>query len=141
MRARAVGTFVVEIYREQVPFIIMALVGAAMVVVGLVGEILGWWKDTGVMLIDQGVIVSVFGTGITLLLGATRQQVRGIASGVASGNGKLDSANTKLDSANTKLDSANSRLDSANTKLDNLVGGQQTGNQLLAEIRDLLASR
>lgn len=97
-----------------------------MAVLGLVGEILGWWNDTGEILITVGAIASIFLGVATLFGGAGRGQVAGVQAAVEVNGFKLDSVDTKLDKLE-KLDD----LDRIQFELD-----EQTG--VLRDIRDLL---
>ncbi len=96
--------------------IALSLVGLAMVILGLVGEHLGWWNDVGEVLLSFGTLISVLTALVALLVGSTRGQVRRAGDAVLSNNAKLDTANDRLVTIDGKLD----KLDSMDTKLDKL---------------------
>lgn len=74
--------FIVRIYREQVPWILLAISGAVFLIVGVTGELLGWWNDLGVLIIALGLPQLLLGAALTVILGAGRTQVRVIGHDV-----------------------------------------------------------
>jgi hypothetical protein len=114
-----------------------ALIGLGMVVLGLVGEVLGWWNDVGEILISLGGFISVLLGLVTFLLGATKGQVRTIANGIVTSNATLDVLVLRNDAANTKLDLLVERSGEANGKLNLLVERSGEANGKL----DLLVER
>ncbi len=90
-----------------------------MAIVGLIGEIVGWWNDVGELSMTIGAIAGLLIGIATLFAGAGRSQVAGVQAAVEANGFKLD----KLD----KLDD----LDRIQFELD-----EQTG--VLRDIRDLL---
>lgn len=123
----------------------LTLVGVGIIVVALVGEYLGWWREWGETLAIIGVVITVGIGALTLLVGATRGQVKLMAAAVLDSNRKQDVAlakhdetNAKLDEANAKLDDGNAKLDGANAKLDGVNGKLDEHTHLLREQTEIL---
>jgi hypothetical protein len=64
--------------RDYLPFIVMFLVGIAMVIVAQVGERLGW-NDLGTLGTYLGLPLSALGIALAFLLGATKGEGRSVA--------------------------------------------------------------
>lgn len=95
-----------------------------MALVGLVGEILGWWNDTGEVLMIVGTSSGLLLSVAMFAACSSMRQVTGVAQGV-------ERANPSLDEANRSLGETNSSLGRMDRKLD-----EQT--VVLREIRDRL---
>lgn len=104
-------------------FLLGALLFFAMAILGLVGEVLGWWNDTGELLVSIGTIGGLVLTTGFGFASAGRRQVSTVHDAVLDNGKTLVSVDGKLD----KLDG----LDRVQVQLD-----QQTG--VLEDIRDLL---
>lgn len=103
---------------------------------GIVGELLGWWNDTGEVLATVGSLAGILLGTVSILANASQSQVAEVASGVQHATEALDETNGKLDKLE-KLD----KLDTIEGKLHTLDDidedlGQQV--DLLTQIRDRL---
>ncbi len=97
---------------------------------GLVGELLGWWNLVGEILMAAGTFGGFVLGAATLSQGASRNQVDTVDEKLGSMDGTLGSMDDQLDSVDSKLD----QLDSMDSKLDQLDSMDTT----LDEIRDAL---
>lgn len=132
-------------------FLIAGLFFLGLAVLGVVGELLGWWNDIGEWLIDAGSIVGVLLTAIALLLASTRGQVRGVAGTLGeivattetiarqaetTAATTLDT-NLKMESVDRKLDKLG-ELDVIQFELDRQTGVLDDQLSVLGAIRDRL---
>lgn len=122
---------------------LLAAAGLGLALLGVVGERAGWWNDVGEMLITFGTVASVATGVIALLINATKEQVRTVATGVASNGDKLDriheSHGDKLDriheSHGDKLDRIHEDLGGMHEDMNRHLENQ---HDVLVEIRDRL---
>ena len=124
----------VELDRLSWFYFIGAVVFFAMAVLGLIGELLGWWNDAGAWLVGIGTGGALLLAMLGLLWSASRGQVGAIATAVNANGAKLDLANGKLDLANIKLD----QLDAIQFELDRQTGVMDRQLGVLVAIRDRL---
>jgi len=116
--------------------VVLAILSWCMVILGLVGDALGWWNDTGELLVGLGTLGAIPLTTAGILLGSGRTQVRRIGDTVADSHAILRRQTSVLDSMDrklTKLDKLD-ELDLIQLQLD-----RQTGvlEQQLAVLRHL----
>jgi hypothetical protein len=107
------------------PFILMALLGIAIVIVAQVGARLGWWNDLGEWATLVGLFVTILAAGFGVFYGASKPEVRGVGAAVADVGKELAAVRGAVTEGNGKLD-----------KLDAMDGKLDTGNDLLRDIRD-----
>lgn len=154
MPSSNVGFVVDELDRAQRLFTLMAVLGFILLVVSVVGEYLGWWNELGEVGAVIGTVATGIGIALSVLLNATKRQVRRAAQGIEDNRLELREANRRLETlggdtgrANEKLDHANEKLDHANQKLDRIDAGvaeanvkHDVTNQALAAIAATLAA-
>lgn len=119
----------------------LSILGFSLAGLGLLGEVLGWWNDTGELLLSGGTLLGIATAVLALVINATKGQVRRVADGVASNGSKLDTVNGKLDSMGNQLDSMDSKLDKLDViqvELDRQTGVMDRQLAVLGEIRDRL---
>lgn len=150
MVARFPSKVVDVIRRLQLPFIVLAIIGAIELTVGIVGELLGWWNDFGELISVSGLAQLAVGVVVTWAFGASRVQVRkvleelGLLRPMNERLGRVAAKLERLEPMDQKLerlepmDQKLERLEPMDRKLDAMVGEQQTTNALLREIRDRL---
>lgn len=121
----------------------LIVLGLVMVVVGVLGEVLGWWNDTGEVLATVGALVSLLVSAGFGVYTSSRRQVQGVRQAVLENGvqlGKLDKldklevierALVAEDRRTSKLDVVQVELDRQTDVLDRQVG-------LLTQIRDRL---
>jgi hypothetical protein len=114
--------------RDMLPFVLMFLLGVALIIVGQVGEHLGWWDDLGLWTTGAGLLLSVVALGVGLLFTATKPQAAAIAVAVHTGNRMLGDNNRVLGEQHRTL--ADMRQEHG-AKLDRVT-------DLLRDIRDRL---
>lgn len=128
-----------------------AILGWLMVLIGIVGELLGWWNDLGEVIVTIGSILGILLTTGSLLLGAGRKQVGQMdgrlraVHGAVTDNGRtmtsvdrrLISVDRRLISVDGKLDKLES-LDVVQAKLDAQTGVLGVQLSVLEQIRDRL---
>lgn len=123
------------------------VIGVLMFLLGLVGELLGWWNDVGEILIQVGTGAGAFGGLATVVVGSSSGEVRAVHEAVEDNGETLHSVDGKLDSADGKLDSVDGKLDRLEklddldviqTELDTQTGALDRQIQVLGEIRDRL---
>lgn len=128
--------------REFLPFLAYMLMGVAMMVLGVAGELLGWWNDLGENLVLSGAIQLALGALLTYLFGASRKQVAVLTAETRSGfrevNERLGSVDEHLGSMDQRLGSVDQRLGSVDQRLGSIEGKLDEGNGILREIRDRL---
>lgn len=110
---------------------ILAAFFFGMAILGVVGEVLGWWNDVGEVLVTVGTLA---GVGVTLgvaYYGAGRGQLTAVRETVQGNNERLQDNNEVLHDNNEVLRESNDKLD----KLEKL---QQLDRQveLLQDIRE-----
>lgn len=76
------SSFIVVERDMIVPVAVALAISLGMVVLGIVGELLGWWNETGQLLAVVGIAATALTFLITLLIGATRKDVRALGTGV-----------------------------------------------------------
>lgn len=110
----------------QRSFLILAALFFAMAILGLVGEVLGWWNDAGEVMVTVGTLGGLILTAATYTTGTTEDKVARVHGAVVDNGRKLD----KLE----KLDG----LDRIQGELDRQTGVMDRQVQLLGQIRDRL---
>lgn len=111
----------------------LAALGFAMAILGIVGEILGWWNDTGEILVTVGTLVGLLVSGGAFIYGAGRDQVTDVKQAVLDNGRTLTSVDGKLENLD-KLDD----LDVVQAKLDTQTGVLGRQLSVLETIRDRL---
>jgi len=95
-----------------------AIVGWALFLVGLVGELLGWWNARGELLMTVGAVVGVPMSVVGLVWGASRAQVRRLFVMVTDNSAILHHHTGFFVSMDNKLDN----LDAIQLELDRQTG-------------------
>lgn len=80
--------------------LVVALLLFAMAILGIVGEILGWWNDVGEILTTVGTLGGLLVAWSALATGSTEEQVDRVHQAVVDNGKKLD----KLDGIQLELD-------------------------------------
>lgn len=75
---------------------ILSILGLAIAVVGVIGELRGWWNDVGELLISFGTVASVATAVVVLLIYATKGQVHRVADGVEGNGVKIEAMHQDL---------------------------------------------
>lgn len=83
---------------------ILAAFFFALAILGAVGEILGWWNDTGEVLVTVGSLAGLFVTAATAYYAAGRDQVAVVKGTVEDNNSLVEENNEILSESNEKLD-------------------------------------
>lgn len=104
-------------------FLVLMVLFFGMAILGLIGEIRGWWNDVGEVMMTIGTVGGMLVGAATLSTGATQKQVRLVHSAVVDNGSKLDN----LD----KLDVITAELNGQTGVLDHQL-------QVLKEVRDRL---
>jgi hypothetical protein len=119
---------------------IMAAFFFGMAILGVVGEVLGWWNDIGEILVTVGTLAGVAVTIGVAYYGAGRNQVNAVRQTVEDNNEVLQDNNELLQDNNQVLHDNNEILKESNDKLDQLEKLDQLDRQveLLQGIRDRL---
>lgn len=121
--------------------------GALLFLLGLVGELLGWWNDVGELLMQVGTGGGAIGGLAALVIGSSSEEVQEVHEAVEDNGRTLDSVDDKLDSVDgklDKLDSVDGKLDKLNeldviqAELDAQTGALDRQIRVLGEIRDRL---
>lgn len=103
--------FDIDPIRIEQAFLVGAILGFLVFLLGLVGTLLGWWNHTGERLMAAGSATSLvlaLGFGIA---NASRGQVEGVYEAVGSNGETLTGMDEKLDSMSGQLDSMDGKLD------------------------------
>lgn len=137
MPARTASSLV-DLDRLQKLLYVISALGFLTAGLGILGELLGWWSDTGERLTTLGTVVGVLVGVIALILNATRGQVHAVATGVVESNRKVDAVRGTLGVMSGQLGSMNGKLDSMNGKLDSMGVKLDRQTDVLVEIRDRL---
>lgn len=88
-------------------FLVLAILFFGMAILGIVGEIRGWWNDTGEVLTIVGTLGSLFVTGAALSTGSTEAQVDRVHQAVVDNGRRLEN----LDAIQLELDRQTGVLD------------------------------
>lgn len=95
-------------------------IGFLVAILGIVGELLGWWNDVGQLLTTLGSVAGLALTGSGIVLNADRGQAQAILDGQSTTHDQLASMDARLESVDGKLESMGGKLDSVDGKLDKL---------------------
>jgi cell division protein FtsB len=110
-------------------------IGVAMMLVALLGELLHWWGDTGLLLAVIGALLTVLCAVGNYQFGTTKRDLRALRVALET---RLDDHGTKLDAHSAKLDAQNAKLDAQNAKLDAQKATLEAMLGVLRDIRDRL---
>lgn len=97
--------------------------GLALFLLGLVGEIVGWWNDLGLILTTAGLLVSIAGllVGLWTLFLDTSQEVATLAATAVGGIVHLhEKQDAMLDKQDAMLDKQDAMLDKQDRTVDTL---------------------
>lgn len=114
-------------HRVQRILVTVMILSFLVAILGGVGEVLGGWDAIGEVMMTAGTSVGALAGILTLLGGATQDQVRTIRSTVADNNTLLRRGNRKLET-----------LDGIQFELDRQTGVLADQMQVLRQIRDQL---
>lgn len=87
--------------------LVLAILFFGMAILGIVGEILGWWNDVGELLTTIGTIGGLIVSGTAVTTGATEEQVSRVHEAVVDNGEQLE----ELDRIQLELDRQTGVLD------------------------------
>lgn len=93
-----------------------SILGFLVAILGLVGELLGWWDLAGEVLMAGGTLAGLVLASVDLLRGASEAQVEGIDETLDSVDAKLGTMDTKLD----KLETIDEKMDRQTVVLEQI---------------------
>lgn len=114
--------------------------GILLGIVGIAGEILGWWNEVGETIITVATVLGAIGGISALVIGSSSEEVRTVHHAVQDNGDTLDSVDAKLD----KLDAMDAKLDKLDeldviqAELDRQTGALDRQVEVLGQIRDRL---
>ncbi len=110
--------------RSTVRKILIALMilGFGMALLGLVGELRGWWNAAGEVLMTTGTLLGALAGVTTLTQGATGDEVSQVAQGVGRANESLETMGVTLHRVDDQLGSVDDRLGSMDEQLGSMDG-------------------
>lgn len=129
---------------------ILMVGGALLFLLGLLGELLGWWNDVGEILMRAGTGAGTLGGLATLVIGSSSEEVQAVHEAVEDNGETLDSVDDKLADVDVKLGSVDGKtdkldkldkldeLDVIQAELDAQTGALDRQLEVLGEIRDRL---
>lgn len=80
-----------------------SVLGFLVAILGLIGELLGWWDLVGEILMATGTVLGLLLAAVDLFRGASEAQVNGIDQTLDRMDAKLDPLD-KLDTIGTRMD-------------------------------------
>jgi len=116
----------------------MAIAGWTIAGIGVVGELLGWWKDVGESIVTAGSMVGTVATLAGLGFGAGRKQVGRVEAGVGRVEAGVGRVEVKLDGIREDLHAG---FDRVAASIDRGYDEAHEQSDLLAEQSDLLAEQ
>lgn len=64
------------------PFVVGAIVGFTVAAIGIIGEVLGWWRLLGEVLTFVGLSTGVLSVFLPFVVGPSKRELRGVAHDV-----------------------------------------------------------
>lgn len=108
--------------------LILALLFFGMAILGIVGEILGWWNDVGELLTIIGTLGGMILAWSSLSTSSTELQVDRVHAAVVDNGDTLDTIDGKLDQL--------AQLDAIQLELDRQTGVLDEQLSVLTDVRD-----
>lgn len=112
-------------------FLALMVIFFGMAILGIVGEIFGWWNDVGEVLTIVGTLGGLFVGVATLSTGSSEEQVERVHHAVVENGVRLEGIDAQLDQLE-KLD----ELDAIQLELDKQTGVLDDQLGVLKQVRD-----
>lgn len=111
----------------------------SMAILGIVGELLGWWNQEGYLLAVTGIAATALTAIFTLLVGATKDQVRDTGAGIRD---EIHATRTEIrdEVRGTREEVRGTREEVRGARQDIVEGNRKLDvhTELLTQIRDRL---
>lgn len=122
-------------------FLVLMVIFFGMAILGIVGEILGWWNDIGEVLTIVGTIGGLFVGAATMSTGASEKHLNEVQAAVLDNGTQLKKNGTQLEENGATLgtiDGKLDKLDKVQVELDRQTGVLDEQLSVLTEVRDRL---
>lgn len=125
-------------------FLVLMVLFFGMAILGIVGEIRGWWNDVGEILTIVGTLGGLFVGAATLSTGASKRHLNAVQAAVVDNGTRLEANGDKLETLDTidaklgTMDGKLDQLDKVQLELDRQTGVLGEQLSVLTEVRDRL---